>query len=123
MRNEMTINEIIATLGTLRDLSKRCAKDMGRDPEAENREAAALETAISILAALESEGCADFGEALDILQDYRSLGKQYQAMHQKYEVPEKMAYRDGTWHCPACGQRIHPRNTYCSYCGKKVGWP
>ena len=123
MKNEMTINEIIATLGGLRYLSMSAAKDMGHDPEATNKEVAACETAIAILAALTNEGCADFNEALDILQDYKSLSKQYKAMHQKYEVPEKMDYRDGMWHCPSCGQRTNPRNRYCSYCGKRIGWP
>lgn len=122
MRNSMTIDEIIATLGSLRDLSKDAAKDLGHQPETRNLEAEACENAISILAAFVNEGCRDFEGALDILQDYRTLSKQYAALHRKFEVGGKPIHKDAVWHCPSCNRRVHPRHSFCHCCGKRLRW-
>lgn len=109
MRNEMTINEIITRIGSIREsISKE--------------DADACATAISVLAALVNEGCIDFEGVLDILQDYRSLAKQYQTMHKRFEVEGKPIYRDGAWNCPACNRCTRPRHSFCHCCGKKLVW-
>ena len=117
----MNLNDIIAQLGSLRDNSK---DSLRADPENEiyTADVTACETAIRILAALAGEGCADLDGVLDILQDYRTLAKQYQNLHRKFEIPGKPIHKDGVWHCPACNSRVSPNHTHCHRCGKKMGW-
>lgn len=107
MKNKMTITDIITRLGNVRETAAK-------------EDANACATAISILAALANEGCTDFDGVLDILQDYQSLDKQYQAMYQKHKVAGKPIHRDGVWHCPDCNRRTHPRHSFCHCCGKKL---
>lgn len=117
----MNLNDIIAQLGSLRDDSK---DSLRAEPENEiyAADVTACETAIRILAALDGEGCVDFDTVLDTLQDYRSLAKQYQALHKKYETPARPIHKDSVWHCPACNSRVNMNHTHCHRCGKKLGW-
>lgn len=121
MSEPMTINDIINQLGSLRESSASFAKG---DPENEiwRADIAACETAIRILASLAGAGCTDLETTLDFLQDYDSLAKQYQALHRKYEAPEKPTHKDGVWHCPACNSRVQINHSHCRRCGKKLGW-
>lgn len=86
MSEAMTINDIINQLGSLRASSAEFAKS---DPENEiwKTDVTACETAIRILAALSGEGCTDLRPP-GLPQDYKSLAKQYQTLHRKYEWPQ-----------------------------------
>ena len=66
--------------------------------------------------------CTDLETTLDFLQDYKSLAKQYQTLHRKYEAPGKPTHKDGVWHCPACNSRVQINHSHCHRCGKKIGW-
>lgn len=120
----MDLNDVIAQLGSLRNYS---ADNLKADPESENRDiwlqdVEACETAIRILAAFINENCRDFEGALDILQDYRTLSKQYSVLHRKFEVGGKPIHKDAVWHCPSCNRRVHPRHSFCHCCGKRLRW-
>lgn len=125
MNDPTNLNEVIETLGFFREQSlestKRLDETTGnvgtRDLNAE-----ALETAIKALAALVAEGYRTLDDALDLVFDYRSLSKQYQILHKKYEIPEAANHKDGVWHCPSCNGRVQRNHTHCHRCGKKLRW-
>lgn len=59
--------------------------------------------------------------AMDIIYDSEGLEKTYKALFQKYEVPDPaVQYADGSWHCSACGKRVHPMAHFCNWCGKRL---
>lgn len=67
--------------------------------------------------------------ALDLIDRFNysnvliyAQAKQYQTMHQKYEVPVRPKNLGGVWLCPDCNRQIRPGNNYCWHCGKRLGW-
>ena len=92
--------------------------DSVMDPE----DGEAYEAAIAILRILQETGVNDAEQAADLLHDYNSLAKQYQGLHDRFEVPRKPAHADGVWHCPRCNKRVGFNNTHCHWCGQKIKW-
>lgn len=119
MNRVISINAVIRYLSDLRDY---LADTDYFDPDVQKHDITACEAAIQILAALEGEGCTDFEQVLDMLQDYRSQGKQLKAVCRRFQVGKKPVYRDGLWHCPDCNRRTKLHHSYCHFCGKKLSW-
>lgn len=82
----------------------------------------ACEAATLILTALQDEGISDPEQVRDLVQDYNAQAKQYQTMHQKYEVSVRPKNLGGVWLCPDCNRQMRPGNNYCWHCGKRLGW-
>ena len=106
----MEIDSIIARLG-----------EMGACCDAEDDKTACTEAA-GILFTLGEGGVKTSEEAADLVYDYNAMAKQYQAMHQKYEVPVRPKNLGGVWLCPDCNRQMRPGNNYCWNCGKRLGW-
>lgn len=117
----MSLDEIIAQLSSLKENSADMANTADADP-IWKADVNACEAAISILDALRDEGVIDAEAVHDLFHDYRSLAKQYQAMHQKYEVAGVPSHSSGVWHCPACNRRTSMNHTRCHWCGKQLKW-
>ena len=83
---------------------------------------AAYEAAVAILEALQEAGAADAEQVKDLLHDYNGLAKQYQGLHERFEVPKKAAHADSVWHCPRCNKRVSFNHTHCHWCGQKIKW-
>ena len=123
MNDPKDLNEVIGTLGFFREQSLESTRRLDEatgNMGTKDLNAEALETGIKVLAALVADGYKTLDDALDLVSDYRSLAKQYQAMRRKYEVPAKPVHKDSVWHCPSCNRRVHPNHSYCHNCGKKL---
>jgi len=83
---------------------------------------AAFSAAISVMMQMQEAGANDAEQVADILHDYNGLAKQYQGLHDRFEVPRKPAHADGVWHCPRCNKRVGFNNTHCHWCGQKIKW-
>lgn len=123
----MSIDEIVATLSSLKGLSEDAAKELGYKPGAVNREVAACEAATDILTALQDEGIKDPEQVRDLIHDYNALAEQYQKMHQRHEVAEApVRFSNGlrtlAHLCPDCRSKTSPGNNYCWNCGKRLNW-
>ena len=119
----MPVDAILAQLSSLKDNSKSFID--GSDAEADEiwaADVAACEAATAIITALQDEGISDPEQVRDLVQDYNAQAKQYQTMHQKYEVPVRPKNLGGVWLCPGCNRPIRPGNNYCWHCGKRLGW-
>ena len=81
----------------------------------------ALESAISIISAMQDEGISDADGVRDMLFDYTALGKQYKDIYRKYIKVAAPVRKDGIWHCPECNARISFNHSYCHRCGKRIG--
>ena len=119
----MPVDAILAQLSSLKDNSKSFID--GSDAEADEiwaADVAACEAATAIIIALQDEGISGPEQVRDLVQDYNAQAKQYQAMHQKYEVPVRPKNLGGVWLCPDCNRQMRPGNNYCWNCGKRLRW-
>lgn len=119
----MSIDTILEQLSSMKDNSKSFID--GSDPEADAiwaADVAACEAATAIITALQDEGISDPEQVRDLIHDYKAQAKQYQTMHQKYEVPVKPKNLGGVWLCPACNHQMRSGNNFCWHCGKRLGW-
>ena len=63
------------------------------------------------------------GEAMDIINDYSSMAKQYRASVTKYETAKDVIRCGmGVYQCPDCRNRVFFGNGHCHSCGRKLGW-
>ena len=118
--NTMSMDRILNQLSSLKDNSASFAGQSDAD-EIWNDDIRALESAISIISALQDNGVTDAQEVHDIFYDYHTQAKQVREMHRKYETITRPFMKDDVWHCPECNHRVHPRHSYCHWCGKKLG--
>lgn len=116
------IDEILATLSSLKGLSEDAAKELGYKPGAVNREVLACEAATAILSALQDEGIKDPDGVRDLVHDYNALAEQYRKMHQHYEEPAKLNLVGSAYICPKCHRHTYYHSKYCWNCGKRIGW-
>ena len=107
----MPLGQIIDVLTTEADYGDKPAEDLE-----------AFAAAAAILQTLQEAGAADAEQVKDLLHDYNGLAKQYQGLHDRFEVPRKPAHADGVWHCPRCNKRVGFNNTHCHWCGQKIKW-
>ena len=77
---------------------------------------------IGILFAIMEGGFKTAREAEDLVRDYNTLAKQYQAMYKRHGTADKAVHKDGVWHCPNCNRRVTPGHSFCHWCGKKMEW-
>lgn len=119
----MSMDTILAQLSSMKDNSISFID--GRDAEANEiwaADVAACEAATAIITALQDEGISNPEQVRDLVHDYKAQVKQYQTMHQKYEVPVRPKNFGGAWLCPDCSRRMRPGNNFCWNCGKRLGW-
>lgn len=119
----MSMDALLGQLSSLKDNSKSFID--GSDSEADaiwQADIDACEAATAIITALQDEGISDSEQVRDLIHDYKAQAKQYQAMHQKYEVPVKPKSLGGAWLCPECNRQMRPGNNFCWHCGKRLGW-
>lgn len=120
----MSMDAILEQLASIKDNSQSfiCGSDAEAD-EIWAADVAACEAATAILTALQDEGINDPEQVRDLVHDYNAQAKQYQAMHQKYEMPVRPKNFGGIWLCPDCNRhQMRPGNNYCWNCGKRLGW-
>lgn len=122
--------DLLNVIAQIESLENHC-KTMATSEEPENRRAGeciwvddvtALQAAAAIVKALQKAGVNDAEQVADLLHDYDLLAKQYQAMHEQYEVPKTATHKDGVWHCPRCHKRVGVNHTHCHWCGQKIKW-
>lgn len=118
----MPIDTILEQLSSIAEKAHSSIED---DPDGASiwqPEIDACEAATEILSVLQDEGVNDPQQVRDLIYDYNALAKQYSKMHQKHEVAGKPFLRsDGIWRCPDCKSRAFPNNSFCPWCGKKLG--
>ncbi len=62
-------------------------------------------------------------EAMDIINDYSAMAKQYRASVTRYETAKDVIRCGmGTYQCPDCRNRVFFGNEHCRRCGRKLGW-
>jgi len=62
-------------------------------------------------------------EAMDIINDYSTMAKQYRASVTKYETAKDVIRCGmGAYQCPDCRNRVFFGNGHCRSCGRKLGW-
>ena len=117
------IGTILEHLSSVKDNSKSFIDGSNtEDDKMWVADVAACEAATAIITALQDEGINDPEQVRDLVQDYNTQAKQYQTMHQKYEVPVRPKNVCGIWVCPDCNRQMRPGNKYCWNCGKRLGW-
>ncbi|MBR2131911.1 MAG: hypothetical protein IJ955_05110 [Oscillospiraceae bacterium] len=107
MSNDMNMDKVLAQLSSI------------NPPWQEEVEA--LETAISILSALQDEGIHDAEQVRDMIHDYRLQATQLKECHRKYQTAAKAVHHSSIYLCPDCNHRVAPKHTHCHWCGKKLG--
>lgn len=113
----MSLDAIMEQLSDLKDIATSLQTPMDGD------RVAACEAATDILSALQDEGVNDHEQVRDLIHDYNALAKQYQGLHQKYEVEGKPVRLGNTFICPACNRQIRQLYAaHCWSCGKRLGW-
>lgn len=121
---EVKFMPIDTILEQLSSIAEKALSSIEDDPDGAfiwQPEIDACEAATEILSVLQDEGINDPQRVRDLIYDYNALAKQYSKMHQRHEVAGKAFLIDGIWHCPDCKSRVFPRNSFCPWCGKKLG--
>ncbi len=68
------------------------------------------------------EGEKALEETLDMLHDYELQAGQIKKDAGHFHTDARPRFINGVWLCPACSRRVGRNNTYCHWCGKKLGW-
>ncbi|MBR2132244.1 MAG: hypothetical protein IJ955_06865 [Oscillospiraceae bacterium] len=120
MSSTLTMDKVLAQLSSLK---AHCASFVQEDDTAPlwQADVEAVETAISILSALQDEGINDSDQVLDLLNDYRLQAAQLRECHRKYETAAKPVRNSSIYLCPECNHRVVPKHTHCHWCGRKLG--
>lgn len=116
----MTTEQVLEQLSSLKDICEAYAEDTASDLSCLT-DATALETAITMISALQDEGVNNAEELRDWIFDCNLAAKQNKELHRKFEVADKAISRDGVLHCPECNHRVAPKHSHCHWCGKKLG--
>lgn len=114
----MSIDNVLAYLSGHKDYCENYTTD---NDSVWKKTVDALESAISIISALQDEGISDAEGVKDLIFDYTALGKQYKDLHRKYIKAAAPVHKDGIWHCPECNARTSFNHSYCHRCGKRIG--
>lgn len=118
----MTMEEIIAQVTSIWDRARPLLG--GAEPgDVWQASIKACDAAIAILTALQTEGIHDPEQVRDLIADYNALAKQYQMLHQKYEVVARAERLGCKFICPDCHRQIsHYGAPHCWFCGKRLDW-
>lgn len=93
----------------------------GKEPTYHENEVALAETA-NVLTILAGNGIANREMLVDFFHGHSHLVREVQGMDAFFRTGKAATFRDGVWHCPACGGRVKKPRSYCHQCGKKLAW-
>ncbi len=118
---DMNIDSILAQLSSLADNSRSFIHGEPEEDAIWKADIKACEEAADILTALQNEGINDPEQVHDLIADYNALAKQYQTLHEKFEVKARPEQLRDKYICPYCKRMVRGyHDCYCWFCGKRL---